>query len=434
MASGREGRDDEYRRRVLRPGSDVRKHGRGRPLGGQAHRRAPGLVHDARRPPRKWLLRDSRHNGEGVLPFGKVGLLVAEGGAGKTMAVVQLAIAVARGTPWLGTFDVPNPGKVLVILGEEDAEEVHRRTHRAVRLPDGAAPPREGAIVTLPLTGVACPMIEDGGDGRFLVWLREYVSKTGPYSLIVADPVSRFCGPDAERDNAAGTRFCQALESLVTPSGGASVLGGHHVNKQSRGSGATLDASSARGSSAIVDGVRWVSTIAIENIPNAAIDTVLTFAIPKTNYAKKPPPLELRYSDGGVLVPLGESDRETADKARDEADPRARKERKREEAKTVRYTEIDKAVLACVKAKPGIGATDLRTQVKAMAGCGPDAADTAIARTIQAGRVRRTEGKTKGHHIVEPAATATPVSEPTPMNGVHGTGMSVDDGPSLDDV
>ena len=235
-------------------------------------------------PARQWLLRDSRNNSEGVFPLGKVGLLAAEGGAGKTMAVVQLALAVASGTPWLGTFETPNPGKVLMILGEEDAEEVHRRIHRAAHLDDHRAHPPEGAIVTLPLTGIACPMIEDGEDGAFLVWLREHVSQTGPYKLIVADPVSRFCGPDAERDNAAGTRFCQALESLVVPSGGASILGSHHVNKQSRGSGATVDASSAQGSSAIVDGVRWVSTIGVEHIPDAAIDTVLTFAVPKTNY------------------------------------------------------------------------------------------------------------------------------------------------------
>jgi RecA-family ATPase len=375
-------------------------------------------------PPRRWLLRDSRHGNEGVLPLGKVGLLAAEGGAGKTMAVVQLALSVATGKPWLGTFDVPNPGKVLLILGEEDAEEVHRRIHRAARLGNDVAAPPEGAIVTLPLTGIACPMIA-ADDAPFLVWLRDYVSKTGPYTLIVADPVSRFCGPDAERDNAAGTRFCQALESLVEPSGGASILGSHHVNKQSRGSGATVDASSARGSSAFTDGVRWVATIGVEHIPGAAIETVLTFAVAKTNYSKKAPPIVLRYSEGGVLVPLDEGDREVADKAREDADPRARRKRKTEAAQSNRDSEIDAAVLVCVKAHPGIGAGDLRTNVKAMARCGPDPADTAIARAMQAGRIHRTEGKTKQHYIVEPHGAAK--SETRTTNGVNGTGIMVDD-------
>ena len=373
-------------------------------------------------PARRWLLRDSRHQGEGVFPLGKVGLLAAEGGAGKTMLVVQLALAVATRTPWIGTFDVPTSGKVLLVLGEEDGEEVHRRVHRAAHQ-TGVTPP-EGSIVTLPLTGVACPMIEDGDDGAFLVWLREYVATTGPYALIVVDPVSRFCGQDAERDNAAGTRFCQALESLVEPSGGASVLGSHHVNKQSRGSGASVDASSARGASALVDGVRWVATVGVEYIPGVAIDTVLTFAVPKTNYAKKPPPLELRYSDGGVLVPLDSGDRESADKARSEADPRAKRERKREEAKSNRDAEVDAVVLACVTAHPGIGAADLRVRVKAKAGCGPDVADTAIARMLDAERIRRTEGKPKKHYLVETEPAARPEGSIT--NGFLGRAAQVD--------
>ncbi|MBX3210752.1 MAG: AAA family ATPase [Labilithrix sp.] len=377
-------------------------------------------------PPRRWLLRDSRRDGEGVLPLGKVGLLLAEGGAGKTMAVVQLSLAVATGKQWLGAFDVAESGKVLLILGEEDAEEVHRRIHRAARREQAILPP-EGSIVTLPLTGIACSMIEDGEDSAFLRWLRKYVEETGPYSLVVADPVSRFCGPDAERDNAAGTRFCQGLESLVEPSGGATILGCHHVNKTSRGTGATVDASSSRGSSAITDGVRWVSAISVEHIPEAVIESVLTFTIAKTNYAKKAPPLELRYTDGGVLVPLEDGDRELAEQARDEADPRARRERKRETAKSNRLAEIDNVVVALVTAHPGIGTTDLRTNLKAKAGCSTDHADTAVARMILAGRVRRTEGKKKEHFIVEGVEQAPSVRPTSHANGSYGTGFMVDE-------
>jgi RecA-family ATPase len=336
-------------------------------------------------------------------------MLIAEGGAGKTMALVQLALAVANGGTWLGTFDVPKPGKVLVVLGEEDAEEVHRRIHRAARL-DGVPTPPEGMIVTLPLTGIACPMSDAGEDAPFLVWMKKYVEETGPYALVAIDPVSRFAGADAEKDNAAGTRFCQALESLVPASGGASVLAAHHTNKQSRGSGASVEASSSRGASSLTDGVRWVSSIGVERIEDSALDTVVKFTVVKTNYSKKPPPLDLRYDDGGVLIPLDEAAREVADTAREAADPRVRREKKREEAKTTRDTEIDAAVITCVQANPGIGASDLRTNVKAMAGCGPDAADTAIARMIQAGRITRTEGKTKKHYLVEHPVTETHTS------------------------
>src|SRR5262249_25635901 len=79
---------------------------------------------------RSWLLRDQRTD-SGVLPLGKVGMLAGAGGAGKTMALTQLAVAVATGTPWLGVLEVAAQGNVLLILGEEDAEEVRRRLYRA---------------------------------------------------------------------------------------------------------------------------------------------------------------------------------------------------------------------------------------------------------------------------------------------------------------
>ncbi|MBL9028176.1 MAG: AAA family ATPase [Myxococcales bacterium] len=373
-------------------------------------------------PPRRWLLRDGRAGDEGVLPLGKVGLLVAEGGAGKTMAVVQLALAVACGGSWLDTFEVPERGKVLLILGEEDAEEVHRRIHRAAR-GRGSTPP-ERSIVALPLAGVTCSMIEEGGDSGFLVWLKEFIQKTGPYALIVVDPVSRFCGADAERDNAAGTRFCQALESLVVPAGGATVLGSHHTNKQSRGSGAVVGAASARGSSALVDGVRWVAAIGVEFVEGGPVDTVLTLSVVKTNYARKPKALELRYGDDGELVPLLDDDKQAATKARDEAAPQARRQRKRDEAKTKREAEIDAAVLDCVRATPGIGASELRLHIKAKAGCGADAADTAVARMIQAGRVQRSEGKTRQHFLV--ANASSEATDSSDMNGTSAFHLDLD--------
>jgi hypothetical protein len=51
--------------------------------------------------------------------------------------VVDLAISVASGTPWLGRFPCPNPGAVALFPGEEDAYELRRR-FQAVAEPRGA--------------------------------------------------------------------------------------------------------------------------------------------------------------------------------------------------------------------------------------------------------------------------------------------------------
>jgi RecA-family ATPase len=71
------------------------------------------------------------------------------------------------------------------------------------------------------------------------------------------DPVSRFLGADAETDNAAATAFIELLEKIIMElKGKPTILFGHHMNK-SGVSGTNTDQASARGSSAITDGIRW---------------------------------------------------------------------------------------------------------------------------------------------------------------------------------
>ncbi len=303
-------------------------------------------------PPRQWLLRDERtESKEGVFPTGKVGLIAAAGGTGKTMAVVQLALAVATGSTWLGAFEVPKPGKVLLALGEEDAQEMHRRIYRAVR-EAGKAPP-DGNIVALPLAGMPCRMVDGDDDTNFLDWFREHLKKTGPCALVILDPVSRFASADMEKDNAAATRFVIALESLIEPSGGASVLGSHHTNQQSRKDGVPLDMTSVRGATGIVDGTRWVSVVQVERTnTNDKVESVITLAMAKSNYSMFAAPVVLRYGEGGVLVPMSADERQAAEQARDEAHPKARRERKREETKAKRAEEIDKIAIGIVRECP----------------------------------------------------------------------------------
>jgi len=80
-----------------------------------------------------------------VLPLGKVGLLTGEGGVSKTMAVCALAISVASHElhPWLGCFSVSDQGRVLLLLGEEEAKEAQRRLYNT-RMAIGAPVPELG--------------------------------------------------------------------------------------------------------------------------------------------------------------------------------------------------------------------------------------------------------------------------------------------------
>jgi hypothetical protein len=70
--------------------------------------------------PRRWLVR-------GVWPASAYGVHAAEQKAQKSWNVFDLGVSVASGTPWLGHFEVDDPGMVLVFAGEGGEAAILRR-------------------------------------------------------------------------------------------------------------------------------------------------------------------------------------------------------------------------------------------------------------------------------------------------------------------
>jgi hypothetical protein len=64
---------------------------------------------------------------QGLWPADAYGVLAAEDKAGKTWAILDLAVSVAAGRPWLSTYPCPQAGRVLVFLGEGDQRAIVRR-------------------------------------------------------------------------------------------------------------------------------------------------------------------------------------------------------------------------------------------------------------------------------------------------------------------
>lgn len=398
------------------------------------HRLAPAPAEWFTRPPprRTWLLRDGRTSkADGVLPLGKCGELIGEGGVSKTMALVQLAIAVSTGVPWLGTFSVESAGKVLLILGEEDQEEVHRRLYNAARAMR-APIPAPGMLVTLPLAGVPCSLVESDADGNpsdtsFLLWLRAYVEANPGWKLFVLDPLSRFAGLDAEKDNAAATRFVQGVESIATAAG-ASGLVAHHTNQVSRGAGGKVTGVSSRGSTAIVDGFRWGCALASDHVDledeeeRARLGELVTLSFFKSNYSRKGEPLVLRrdLDHGGALVPLDDTDKELValskaaaspkvqktaereEKTKRDAEARARKQAVEEAQRTKRREDEDRALVAILRTEGGLTGDEIRARMAAqLDGCSHGATDVAIARLGKAVRKEKGQHNARLHFLAE---------------------------------
>lgn len=287
---------------------------------------------DERPPPRRWLLQRPAAPEEesalprGFLPLGKVGMLAAAGGAGKTMALVQLAVSVVTGRDWLGHYAVPaeSRGPVLLALGEEDKEEVLRRLYdirEGLKLSPGEKEELKRKLKILPLAGVPVQLVSaQGKDKRpeetpFFQELRQRIEGAGvDWRLLVLDPLSRWAGPETETDNFAATRFVAAVESLAQVQGNPTVLLAHHTTKAARRGLDAGEATAARGASALTDGVRWVA-----NLLKPEGSSLPHLSLVKSNYTAPAPDLPLKRGEGGVLRGLSRQELEeqlAADAAR----------------------------------------------------------------------------------------------------------------------
>lgn len=232
----------------------------------------------------------------------KCGLLASEGGVGKTLLLLQLAVCVITGKRFLDAFDVAadaRGGRVLLALAEEDADEVERRLHAVARALELDAAERQlvrDRLVVLPLAGKRIALLDrDGNDSHEAEMLRRLLMTNGGpdgWRLVALDPLSRFGGLSTDADNDAATRVVQAFEALVSVPGSPTVLVAAHSSKGARKEGKV----DVRGATGLPDGFRWVSTLAHHEVPGA-----VRFRQTKSNYSKPmPDPLVLQRTELGA--------------------------------------------------------------------------------------------------------------------------------------
>lgn len=258
-------------------------------------------------PRREYLLHDApapgafELRGPGMLPRGKVGILAAAGGVGKTFALTGLALSLVTGARWLGHFP---PGdnlrrRVVLVLGEEDEGEVQRRLHaqaRAMELAPSKYGPALAGILALAGAGLDTlaltrPADEPGtGAGTAFadgLYAHLEASAGAGWDAVILDPLSRFAGPDVETDNAAATRLVQVLERFTKLPGAPAVIVAHHTTKASRAV-SEIEATAVRGSSALSDGARWVGTLDPVVVKGAKLPGHARFRVAKQNYGVFP--------------------------------------------------------------------------------------------------------------------------------------------------
>jgi RecA-family ATPase len=159
-------------------------------------------------PAREWLVDD-------LIPSGTVTLLGGDGGTGKSLLSLQLAAAVALGSPWIGRSVAG--GKAVYISAEDDEDELHRRIADVARA-QGIELCELSNLTLRSLAGLDALLAMQDGPSSVLRpsalfnALDLFLGDLGP-SLVVLDTLADLF-PGNENDRAQARQFIGMLRGL----------------------------------------------------------------------------------------------------------------------------------------------------------------------------------------------------------------------------
>ena len=171
---------------------------------------------------------------EGILRQGHKMLLVSSSKAGKTFALIELAIAIAEGRCWIN-FRCKQ-GRVLYLNMELDEASFDDRVIRVYKALELDHPHHEN-IDVVHLRGRIEKLDK-------LVPQINRTLKTKDYAAVILDPTYKLGIGD---ENAADqvTAFCNAIDKIAN--NGVSVIYAHHHSKGAQGAKASMDRASGSG-------------------------------------------------------------------------------------------------------------------------------------------------------------------------------------------
>jgi RecA-family ATPase len=243
-----------------------------------------------------------------VLPgllAGTVGGVVSPGGAGKSMLALELSILVATGfdLSGFGCGVERHTGKVVFLAAEDPADAIRHRLHALGQhmsqdLRDLFAQDFE----IEPLAGMQANI--DRPD-----WLAFVESMATGRRLMFLDTLRRFHELD-ENDSGQMAHLVGVLEGIAKRTGCAMVFL-HHASKSAAMNGQGDMQQASRGSSVLVDNIRWQMYLAgctKDEAKTLGVDEAMRgyfvrTGVSKQNYGPPVADVWMRRVEGGVLVP-----------------------------------------------------------------------------------------------------------------------------------
>lgn len=238
-----------------------------------------------------------------VLPnmvAGTVGAIVSPGGTGKSMLALQLAIQLAGGPDLLEIGPIPT-GSVIYLPAEDPSTAIHHRLHAVGRfLTIEQQQAVASHLLIEPLIG-RCPDIMTAN------WFDGLERAAYGRRLMILDTFRRF---HIEDENASGpmARVIGRMEAIAVNTG-CSIVFLHHTNKGSSLMGAADQQQASRGSSVLVDNIRWqayLSGMTRAEAEEWGVDDnqrgyFVRFGVSKANYGAPFQECWFRRHEGGVL-------------------------------------------------------------------------------------------------------------------------------------
>ena len=205
--------------------------------------------------PQSFLLR-------GVFPEGDYGVLGGEFKSQKSWDMLDLAVAVSSGTPWLGHVPVDAPGPVLAFCGEGGARNIMRRI-------EALAASRGLVAEDLPLT--ICTRAPHLSDEHHLDLMIAQIGLLRP-NLVTLDPLYLAVqGADMASLYKMGA-LLERMQHLCEDAGASLLVATHQNRKEGRGAGRILGAGPAEWGRVLIS----KTVIARHTDPKSKASDVLT--------------------------------------------------------------------------------------------------------------------------------------------------------------
>jgi len=221
-------------------------------------------------PEQEWLV-------ENILPRRVPGLVAAIGGLGKSYILLDFAMKVAAGDQTMHTElafggKVTHNGKVVFFGAEDSATSMHRRMESISDPTLRQRAENNLFVVPMPDAGGTNPFISHHMGQYtytpFYADMRKQLLDMEEVALVVIDPLQAFAHADINTDPAAAQYWWSLMSELCVAMNG-NILVSHHMRKDGTFSirKSTQARESIRGTTALVDGARWV--YGLWNMPEA---------------------------------------------------------------------------------------------------------------------------------------------------------------------